>query len=233
MTGLSVDQRRWTQNFFEWVGGVIVTPGETLREVTRQGGWLQAGIVVLLIGLADAILQVATTLRGGSSTGIASFGDMGTTGSAEFDAMMQGFAVGSAVTTIIWRPVFWAGITLVYFLIAYLLGGRGGFEGLLAGIGFSHVPMLFSLPFSAASALLSVFGAGLGFLGSLVLLPALIITGVWSLVLQVIAIREAMNLSNGRAVTTVMIPILIIVAFVVLMLLLLTALIVGLIVATG
>lgn len=232
MSGLSMSQRQWSQNFFEWVGGVVVSPTETLREITRQSGWLQAGIVVLTIAVVDAFLQVATTLRGGASASMAPLGDMGTTASTEFDGLIRGIAIGSAFTTIIWRPVFWAGITLIYYLIAYFLGGRGGFNSLLSGIGFAHVPMLFSLPFSAASALLSVFGSGFGLLGSLALLPVLIITWVWSLVLQVIAVREAMSLSNGRAITTVMIPILAIVALVILLLLALMALILGLIAAS-
>jgi hypothetical protein len=84
--------------------------------------------------------------------------------------------------------VFWALFALFAYLVgAYLLRGpqtSATFGEVLRALGFSYAPSLF--------AILGLI-PGIGFL-------IVFIAGIWSLIASVIALRQAFEVSTGRAV---------------------------------
>ena len=91
--------------------------------------------------------------------------------------------VGALIASLIgW--LLWAGVT--YFIGAKILGGTATWGELLRTLGFAQSPKV-----------LAVLGIipGLGWIIGLVL-------GVWLLIAGVIAIRQALDFSTGKAVAT-------------------------------
>jgi hypothetical protein len=94
----------------------------------------------------------------------------------------------------------------ILYGVGHLFGGRGTFTGLLSATAFTSVP----------SILLSPISAWLNLAGG----PFMVLNGfiglsfaVWAVILQVIAVRESLGLTTGRAVLAVLLPL---VAFLVL-----------------
>lgn len=107
------------------------------------------------------------------------------------------------------------GFVIAYFLIvgamhyvARALGGRGNLPGAITALGFASLPAVLNAPVYLLTRFLGIDGlAGLGVLAF----------GLWSLVLDVIALREVYEVSTGKAVGILFLtPLAIIVAGVVL-----------------
>ncbi len=91
--------------------------------------------------------------------------------------------IGGAIAAIVgW--LIWSGVT--YLIGDKLLGGTATWGELLRTLGFAQTPLV-----------LSVFGF-LPILGGLVLFA----TAIWALVAGIIAIRQALDFSTGKAVLT-------------------------------
>jgi hypothetical protein len=90
----------------------------------------------------------------------------------------------------------WAGLVL---LSARLLGGDGTFRATACGLGFAYMPL-------ALGALVTALGAAVVDGGG-ALAAVLLGTTLWSFVLDVFAVRAAHHLGTGRAVTAVVLPI--------------------------
>ena len=86
--------------------------------------------------------------------------------------------------------------------VAELAGGRGTAVGLFAAMGFSHLPRVAVIPLGVIAALLpdGLRGLTFGAIGLLVV--------VWTLMLNVAAIRGAHGLSGPMAVLVLLAPIL-------------------------
>ena len=93
--------------------------------------------------------------------------------------------------------------------VAELAGGRGTAVGLFAALGFSHLPRVAVTPLWVIAALLPSGPRGIAF-GSIGLLVVL-----WTLMLNVAAIRGAHGLSGTRAVLVLLAPMLAIIGAVV------------------
>lgn len=109
-----------------------------------------------------------------------------------------GSMISSVLVTLAW---FYISLFLV-FLIGLALGGTGRFGHL------TYDMALFSAPLAVVNAVLSLVGVGpIGFLTGLVSL------GIWvySLVLTYFGIRAGMNLTHGKALTIVLLPVILIV----------------------
>ena len=98
------------------------------------------------------------------------------------------------VAPLIGVPVL-AFFTAIFWVMSLILGGRGSYSGLFAGLAFASVPTVFSLP---ANLLVSQFW----------LLSGIVGLGIfaWTLVLTVFAVQENNNFSTGRAIAAVFIP---------------------------
>ncbi|GAC1540668.1 MAG: hypothetical protein NVS2B7_13010 [Herpetosiphon sp.] len=107
----------------------------------------------------------------------------------------------------IWGPVAIIGgpLTLLlaataFYAVGRWLGGRGTYAGLLASLGYAEVPTLLLVPLTVLLRLAGPLGTGL-------LATLSFGFGIWTLVLQVIGIRESLKLSTAQAAATYLIPI--------------------------
>ena len=98
--------------------------------------------------------------------------------------------------------VFWILGAAILNFVAELAGGRGTAVGLFAAMGFSHLPRVAVIPLGVIAALLpdGVRGLAFGAIGVLVV--------IWTLMLNVAAIRGAHGLSASMAVLVLFAPIL-------------------------
>lgn len=110
------------------------------------------------------------------------------TGFESLDPQIPGW-----LTTILAVP-FWLLGALVFLLVGRALKGSGSYASLVSTTGFAQTPGIFYAPLALVGA---VAGDWITWLGGLIIM-------VWQLVLGVIALREALHLSTGRAVGTIL-----------------------------
>lgn len=163
------------EGLIETCVSVITSPVATLRRVTTTQplGWAIAVIVVA--GIASGIANAADPDPFGIQDG---GGDLG-----------AGWVVFSPIFNLIIVAIG----TAVVLLTSKMLDGGTTYKALFVGFGFASVPSVFNV-------LGGVFGAaGAGALAGLITIA----TGIWGLVLGVIAVREANRFSTGRAIGAV------------------------------
>ena len=177
-------QQPSNQGFLETCIGVIFVPVPTMRTIVRRRpiGW--ALIVIVVISLAQVI-------AGAASLDPADFDD-----ADWLQGPLQGFSiVGGPALAIVVVAFF----TAICWLMSRILGGRGSYGGLFAGLGFAYLPAVFTVPVTFMALQLDTFGQGLsgmiGFGGS-----------VWTIILSVFAVQANNNFSTGRAIAALLIP---------------------------
>lgn len=117
---------------------------------------------------------------------------------------LRSAGMGAIVNLIIVAQVFgglvkWVAAAAVWQLISELFGGRGTAVGLLASLGFAHLPLIFITPFLVLSAYVPSIAT-----------PVMLIVGLvvflWVVTLDVIAIQEVEGLSGAQAFLVLIIP---------------------------
>ena len=177
-------QQSSNQGFLETCIGVIFVPVPTMRTIVRRRpiGW--ALIVIVAVAIAQGI-------AGAASLDPADFDD------AEWlQGPLQGFSiVGGPALAIVGVAFF----TAICWIMSRILGGKGSYGGLFAGIGFAYLPLAFTvlIPFMALQ--LDDFGQALsGMIGFGMT--------VWTIVLSVFAVQANNNFTTGRAIAAIFIP---------------------------
>lgn len=123
--------------------------------------------------------------------------------SVDFSVVAWFFIFGQLfISLVIW--IVGAGF---FGLIAELFGGRGTAAGLLAGMGFAQFPRVFIAPLLVFSSLLPRT------VQALFLALFVSITVFWTLILYIIAIREAYLLSTLRAIMVLITPLAVVFGF--------------------
>jgi hypothetical protein len=180
--------------FAEDVAGSLVAPVETLRDIGRREAIIPAlALVVLIVGISVAGQLAVMLLNVMGIGGV----DLGIAGPAA--GTMIAFQISGILWNIVWGPVLWTIVAAVLYGVTYLLGGRGRFLALWAASGFALTPQLLVAPIASANELLGWVGTGWQLLGMLVVIPITIGAFCWTVGLYVIAIRETMNVTTGRA----------------------------------
>ncbi|MBC8015193.1 MAG: YIP1 family protein [Sporomusaceae bacterium] len=107
--------------------------------------------------------------------------------------MMIGFKIVGSM-------VMWIMGAAIWHLIAEFFGGQGTAKGLLAALGFAHIPRIFIVPLWALTAVMPD--------GSKTAVMAVSILAVmfWILYLDVVAIKEVHQLSRTKAVLVLIMP---------------------------
>ena len=173
-----------TQGFLETCIGVIFVPVPTMRTIVRSRpiGW--ALIVIVAISVAQVI-------AGAASLDPSDFDD-----AAWVQGPLQGFSIVGGPALAIAVVAFF---TAICWLMSRILGGRGSYGGLFAGLGFAYLPAVFTVPVTFMALQLDTFGQGLsGMIGFGV--------SVWTIILSVFAVQANNNFSTGRAIAALLIP---------------------------
>ena len=98
--------------------------------------------------------------------------------------------------------VLWIFGAAIWHLIAEFFGGQGTAVGLFTALGFAHAPRIFIVPLWAIIAVMPASSKPL-----LMTISVLLIM-LWSLSLDVVAIKEVYQLSTSKAVLVVITPML-------------------------
>lgn len=188
----------WEQRFWQFsqdVAGTLLRPAETLRDIGRREAIISALALVVLFSGISVVTQLVSWV-------------LSTTGAAGFDSPGMPYADQSIAATqltgilwgVVWAPVAWTLMAVALYAAAYFLGGRGRFAAVWAATGFALTPQLIVAPLTGVNQMLGVLGTGWQLFGWIVLLPATVGAFIWTVVLSMIAIRETMGLSTGRAI---------------------------------
>lgn len=181
--------------------GVITRPAEAMRQIAAARPWsiaLPLTVGIALLTGAASLTAPPQDLRDqpGAESLPEAFLD-----TLDFIQSPGGVIVNAFVFSLL-SLVIASGI---YYLVGRLLGGRGAFSGLLSTQAFAAIPGVLLAPITA---LLNL--AGVAALGGLFSIGF----SIWSLVLTVLGIRESLSLSTGRAVATLLIPLVVLVLLV-------------------
>jgi hypothetical protein len=186
-------------NFFEKVKGFLLEPSKTF-DATKGENLSEAikyyAVIAVIYSTIFAVLLAFVGTLFGSMMGRRNLGMLMGAGTGAGGAII--FFVLFMVLAII--GAFIGGAILHIFV--YLVGGRKGLEQTIKAVMYGSTP-----------------GLLLGWI------PIIgFIAGIWSLVVEIIGIRQLHELTNGKAVLAVLIPIIIavILAFIAVMFLLLS-----------
>jgi hypothetical protein len=184
----------------KWFYGVLTRPVQTLNEIARE----KPANAAFLVYLGITMLSVLASVFHEQSF-------------QAFQNLMLEANLNIPVSVIIAASLLIAIISIfvitgVLHLLARLFKGNGGFWNLFSAYAFAGVPLIIGVPVTLIS----------GFLGSVGdLLAGLLSFGlsIWTLVLQVIAVRESYNLSTVASIGVYILHLLILVGIPVLVVL--------------
>ena len=92
----------------------------------------------------------------------------------------------------------------IWHLIAEFFGGRGTAVGLFAALGFAHAPRMFIVPLWALIAVMPESSR------TLLMTISVLAVMLWSLSLDLVAIKEVHQLSGAKAVLVMITPLLVV-----------------------
>lgn len=113
--------------------------------------------------------------------------------------------LSSIITMVMLLHIFgtfllWFSGAAIFHLLAELSGGHGSAAGLFAALGFTHLPRIFIVPLWVIASLLP---DGLRTVAFAICIAAIM---VWTLTLDVLAIRGTYNFSSAKAVMVLIMP---------------------------
>ena len=197
---------------WERIIGVIMSPGETLRQTAESELWKEGLIIILLTSVLKWLSQLAAPeqrllgqLERLTGSSVDQFSSALDSPIAAFFSSLSGDLIS------------WVLGGLLFFLFAKLFKGQGTIPGMLAGLGYASTPFFLGAPLMAVTS-----GGIAGYLLSSAIGFA---TTIWVAVLQIIAIRESQQISTGGAIVTFIIPGILLLLVLVFFILLITALI--------
>lgn len=167
-------------SFFERLYDVLFQPTIAMKNVAEGKNVGQALVVFFL----SIILPIWALYFGLKATGM----------STMIHVVLSLKILGSIL--------MWIMGTAIWHLVAELFGGRGTAVGLFAALGFAHAPRIFVVPLWA---LITVMPASSK---TLFMTIGVLAVMLWSVSLDVVAIREVHQLSTSRAVLVMITPLL-------------------------
>jgi len=164
---------------------ILASPSKALEEISKKKplGWAMITAVFIAVVLSFTIVPNPPELV-----------------EVIFDMEKGSFNTAPAIFFCV--IIFLAALFIeggIFHLIVVLLGGRGKYLGIVCGLCFAFLPLIFFAPLILLRALLGASGIILYHIGTLLLL-------LWTLVLSIIAIRNNYHYSLGRAITIYFIP---------------------------
>lgn len=183
--------------------GVLSNPAEALAQVARERRVGQAALIVVGLGLFGLI----TGVLGIQNEDLASMLEMMDIAPdlATFRQVVQQFALVWGILGVLLQVIQWFVNSAIYNLLGEVMGIRPDGRAMLAALGFAHMPAIFNPILEALAK-----AAGMNSLGFIFTLAI----AVWIWVLDVLAIRSALQTSTGKAVAIFLIPAAVIVGLV-------------------
>lgn len=179
----------------ELMYGALFSPVSTFRQVVARPHLGRAVLVLVVVAVVGATVGAITGSREAGA------------GLAQAGIPVSGVSFGplAFLFGLVGPFLFWYLQTAVFYLTGVLLGGRGEVVPLLAALAVAGMPQVFSAP---AALLSAAVHQGLGIWLSLAI-------GIWTIVLDVLAVREGLHFSTGRAIATLCLPLAVLVVLIV------------------
>ncbi|MFO7967006.1 MAG: Yip1 family protein [Archaeoglobaceae archaeon] len=190
---------RQMMDLLDDIYGTLFSPVSTFKRMIEERTSIAFAVIVVLVGSvcsgAGSVLIQSTLISSiGTYPGFEAY---------QLQSMISPTA--SLVLGVVGGVLGWVIIAGVLHLVAKALGGRGTFEGMLLLMGFATLPNIFQAP----AGLIAFFSGGLS--GLMIFFGLMALLGLWILALNVIAIREAQGFTTGKAIVTLILPIVILV----------------------
>ena len=185
-------------DLLENISGTLFTPAATFRRMLEERTSITIAAMIVLIacicsGVGSLLTQNAVMSL---FTEFYSFEPV----APDFEKMA--FSPITAITlSVIGGFVNWVVIAGICHIVAKILGGKGTFSEMLVLMGFATLPNIFQAPIG-----LIVMLSG-GLTGAFIAIGLGSFLAIWVLILDVLAIREAHKISTGRAIATLVLPI--------------------------
>lgn len=181
------------KGFMDLLYGVITKPSEAFRYLVETKPVLLSLLLYVAIAWIGAIAGIPGTINT-----IKSLNEAGRS-----SAINPSLIITITIITVpIISAISLAILTGIYHIIAIILKGKGSYSGLISALGFASFPSIFSVPF----ALLPLV---LGLTGSIIVALISSAFGIWVRVLDIFAVHENYQFSWGRAISTVLIPLIV------------------------
>ncbi len=162
------------QQVWGWLYGVVVSPSETFRHLTKEK---PVGVAVLLL------LVLAIVMSAAGSSNVVQRALVMLHIETSHHWMIAGEMVGLFLGTVM--------AIAVLYVVSGRFRGSGDFAGMFSAVAFARFPALFSVPVDLLSRMLGAAPGGN---------PISTGVGIWSLVLTVIALRESRGLRTGESI---------------------------------
>ncbi|MFV9676415.1 MAG: YIP1 family protein [Methanosarcinales archaeon] len=185
-------------DLLEAISGTLFTPASTFRRLLEERMSLAIAAIIVLI--ASICSGVGTLLT--ESTVMSLFTEFSgfEPVTPNFDEMMNS-PITSMTTNVVGGFISWVFFAGICHIVAKLLGGKGTFTEMLVLMGFASLPNIFQAPIG----LIAMLSGGLT--GAFIAIVLGSFLAIWVLILDVLAIREAQKFSTGRAIATLVLPI--------------------------
>ena len=185
-------------DLLEAISGTLFTPASTFRRLLEERMSLAiAAIIVLIACICGGVGTLLT-----QSTVMSLFAEFSgfEPVTPDFDEMMSS-PITSMTSNVVGGFISWVFFAGICHIVAKLLGGKGTFTEMLVLMGFASLPNIFQAPIG----LIAMLSGGLT--GAFIAIVLGSFLAIWVLILDVLAIREAQKFSTGRAIATLVLPI--------------------------
>lgn len=166
----------------EAIYGVIFSPKETLAQISRERIWLTGVLIFVVIMTFNMVINI-------SLAGIEQV--------EQVVPIPANFFWIMSIIGLIFSLLMLFIMAGLYSLLGEIIYQASNSSGLLASLSFASIPAIFGPPLQYVAVI-----AGLNQLSVIISL----LVGIWVISLQVIAIREALNLSTSQAIVLFIIP---------------------------
>ena len=184
-------------NLLENIFGTFFIPASTFRRMLEERtSVITAAIVVLIACVCSGVGSILT--QSVFISLLAEFSGFEPAGLGLEEMMFSPTA--SMTLSVVGGFISWVVIAGILHLVAKVLGGKGAFTEMLVLMGFATLPNIFQAPIG----LIAILSGGLA--GAFIALSLGSVLGIWVLILDVLAIREAHKFSTGRAIATLVLP---------------------------
>ncbi len=171
--------------FAELVWDTLVKPVQTLRKVAEEKRTV-AGIGLFFIVWILEVVSWFVFSRGDAVAAQSALDPASTESLANASEAIYPFVLAA-------MPLGWLFLAIVLYNMGNIFHGTGTLGGVIAALGFAQAPGLVNV---ALSAVFESLGSSIAILGAFISL----ILASWGLALQILAVRESMSLSTGRAI---------------------------------